>query len=452
MLLLKNCFHIATLDNRNCMGTDILIKDNLIEKIGNKIDLQLYKNEHIEVIDCSHCVVIPGGVNTHHHFFQVLTRNIPAVQNAKLFDWLTYLYELWAKLDEEAVFYSTLAATGELLKTGCTCAIDHHYVFPERCGGNLIDIQMEAAEKTGIRFAPIRGSMSKSKKNGGLPPDSVVQSEDTILADSLRLIEKYNDDSNFSMRKIILGPCSPFSVTPELMIESVKLARKHNVRLQTHLAETIDENNYCLNIHNKRPLGLMEDWGFIGEDVSYAHGIHFNDDELKILASTGTTVCHCPSSNMRLASGIARVKEMLDLKINVSLALDGSASNDTSDFLGEMRNSLLLQRVKYGENAMTTDSVLKIAVENGNKYLGYKKIGKIKEGWGADLAIFNLNKLEHVGSLSDPLAALIFTGISHQTEYTIVNGKVVVRNGRLTGFNEETIITKANAIAAKLLL
>ncbi len=445
MILLKDCFYVATLDEGVVHSNmDILIDDAKISRVEASIDAP-----GAQLIDCSDCVVVPGFVNTHHHFYQTLTRNLPAVQNAKLFDWLRYLYEIWKNIDERAVAVSTLLAVAELLKTGCTCTTDHHYLYPKGFDGDLMGIQFESAERLGIRFSPCRGSMSLSKKDGGLPPDTVVQTEDEILKDSQRVIERYHDSSD--MRKVVLAPCSPFSVTKDLMTETAKLARAHGVRLHTHLAETVDENDYCLKKFSKRPLALMQEWGFIGEDVSYAHGVHFTDDELELLRKTGTSIAHCPSSNMRLGSGIARVKEMIEEQINVALAVDGSASNDTSDFLGEMRNALLLQRVRYGSDAMTVDDVFRIATENGARLLGFTSIGKIKSGWAADLAVFNINKLQYAGALSDPLAALVFAGIDHQTEYTIVNGRVVVERGRLTGYDEEQLTEEANRISRGLI-
>ncbi|MEW5815505.1 MAG: 8-oxoguanine deaminase [Spirochaetota bacterium] len=452
MILLKNCFHIATLDdNKRLSDFNILIKGNRIEKI-EKSTLRKpgYQAESTDIIDCSKHVVVPGFVNTHHHFYQTLTRNLPAVQNSKLFDWLTYLYEIWKNIDAQAVLYSSLVAIGELLKTGCTCTTDHHYLYPKGFQGDLMGLQFEAAATLGIRFSPCRGSMSWSKKDGGLPPDAVVQTEEEILKDSRRVIEQYHDPDAFSMKKIMLAPCSPFSVTRDLLVESAGLARAMGVRLHTHLAETEDENEYCLKTHGKRPLALMEECEFIGEDVSYAHGIFFNDAELQTLARTKTSIAHCPSSNMRLGSGIARVKEMLELGINVGLAVDGSASNDSGDFLGEMRNALLLQRVRSGADALTAAKVFTMAAENGARLLNFPRIGKIKEGWAADLAIFNVHKLEYAGSLSDPLAALLFAGINHQTSYTVVNGRITVREGRLTGFDEDKLAAEANRISQTL--
>jgi 8-oxoguanine deaminase len=451
MVLLENCFFIASFDEgKTYSSKDILIKENRIHSIGDNLRKQITEKE-VRIIDCSDCVVIPGLVNTHHHFYQTLTRNLPAVQNAKLFDWLIYLYDIWKNIDGEAVYYSSLLAMGELLKTGCTLTTDHHYVFPQNVSGDLIGIQFEAASKLGMRFSPSRGSMSLSKKNGGLPPDSVVQTEDKILEDSIRLIQLYHNPSEDSMRKIILAPCSPFSVTPGNLRDTAKLARQYGVRLHTHLAETMDEEEYCRSKTGKNPLALMEEVDFIGEDVFYAHGIYFNDDELKVLAETKTSIAHCPSSNMRLGSGIARVTEMKKMGINVGIGVDGSASNDCSDMLGEVRNAMLLQRVKYGADALTAENAFELCIKGGAKILNYEKTGTIKEGYLADLALFNINKLEYTGSLSDPLAALIFTGISHQAEYTIVNGKIVVEKGRLVGEDEEVIIKNGNEIAARLL-
>ena len=452
MILLKNCYFVASFDDdKSFSNIDILIEGNRIKKIGKELALKQNKNNELRSIDCSNSVVIPGLVNTHHHFYQTLTRNVKQVQNAKLFDWLVFLYEIWKNLDEEAVYYSSLIAMGELLKTGCTLSTDHHYLYPESFNGDLMGIQFKAAEKLGMRFSPTRGSMSLSKKNGGLPPDSVVQTEEKILEDSLRVIEKYHDPSEDSMKKIVLAPCSPFSVTKENMKETAKLARNYNVRLHTHLAETKDEEEYCNEMFGKNPLALMEDVDFVGEDVFFAHGIFFNDDELKVLKGTNTSIAHCPSSNMRLGSGIARVREMIDMGINVGIGVDGSASNDSSDMLGELRNAMLLQRVKYGPSGLTAAEVFKMGIENGNKILNYSKAGKIKEGWLADIALFNINKLEYTGSLSDPLASLVFTGINHQTEYTIVNGKIVVENGKLVGEDEDIIVKKGNEIANRLL-
>jgi 8-oxoguanine deaminase len=449
-ILLRDCFALYCDPADPALppqrGVDALIEGNRIVRVGTNLQAPAAAQR----IDASGCVVLPGFVNTHHHFYQVLTRAVPAVQNAKLFHWLVHLYEIWKGINEEAVLVSSQAALGELAKTGCTCSTDHHYLYPRGFAADLMGLQFEAAERIGLRFAPTRGSMSLSKKDGGLPPDTVVQSPEEILADSLRVIERYHDPEGLAMRKVALAPCSPFSVTRELMIETARLARSRGVRLHTHLAETQDEDAYCQRNYGKRPLELMQEWEFVGADVSYAHGVHFNDEELEVLARTRTAVCHCPSSNMRLGSGIARVAEMLKRGITVSLAVDGSASNDSSDFLGEMRQALLLQRVRYGAEAVTVPQVFALATQGGHKVLGFLEVGKIQAGWGADLALFDVQRLEFAGALSDPLGALLLAGINHGSAYTIVNGRLVVEQGRLTGVDEVELTARANAIAAEL--
>ncbi|MBN2553484.1 MAG: 8-oxoguanine deaminase [Spirochaetales bacterium] len=460
MILLKNCFALyidpADPGCKPLRGVDVLIEGNLISRVGRNLSApegrpgNLADVRSARIIDASRFVVVPGFVNTHHHFYQVLTRNVPAVQNAKLFTWLVYLYEIWKNIDEEAVLVSSQVAMGELAKTGCTCTTDHHYLYPRGVAADLMGLQFEAAERIGMRFAPARGSMSLSKKDGGLPPDSVVQTDRQILADSRRVIEQYHDPGPLAMRKVILAPCSPFSVSKELMVETARLARSSGVRLHTHLAETKDENEYCLRTHGKRPLELMEEWEFIGPDVSFAHGIHFTDEELERLRQSSTAVCHCPSSNMRLGSGIARVKEMLELGITVSLAVDGSASNDASDFLGEMRQALYLQRIRYGADAISVPQIFALATGNGLEVLSFSRLGRIEEGWGADLAAFDVHRLEYAGALSDPLAALVFAGVDHRSAYTIINGRIVVERGRLCGVEEARLVEKANRIAARI--
>ena len=453
MILLKNCYYIATFDDSDneLQGYDILIKNNVIEKIGKNIELSPDETESAEIIDCSRYLVVPGMVNTHHHLYQILTRNLPGAQNAKLFDWLTYLYPIWAKITPEAVYYSTILGTAELLKTGATTTTDHHYLYPKGFGGDIMSIQFDAAQKVGIRFSPSRGSMTRGQSSGGLPPDSVVQKTEDVVRDMQRVIERFHDDSPFSMRRIVLAPCSPFSVDESLMRETAALARQYGVVMHTHLAETQDEEQYCIEQYGMRPLALMEKLDWLGGDVYFAHGIWFDDDELRILAETDTGISHCPTSNMRLGSGIARIKEMLELGVRVSLGVDGSASNDTSDMLGEARNALLLQRVRYGADAISARQVLKLATIGGANMLGYNKIGRIAKGFAADLALFDMFGIQHAGGLSDPLATLVFTGYNHETAYTIVNGKIVVENGKLVAFDEEEIASKVNEISKKLL-
>jgi 8-oxoguanine deaminase len=456
-MLLKDCYCVFQADAPSLRGADVLIEGNRITRIGTAIAAPA----GARVIDASRHVVLPGLVNAHHHFYQTLTRALPAVQDAKLFDWLTYLYEIWKGLDEDAVYWSSRLAMAELIKTGCTLSTDHHYLYPKHFKDDLPGIQFAAASELGLRFAPTRGSMSRSKKDGGLPPDSVVQDEDRILAECDATISKYHDPAPDAMRKVSLAPCSPFSVSEKSMRDAADLARRRGVRLHTHLAETSDENEYCVSVYGRRPLRLMEDCGFVGKDVWYAHGIFFDDQELRLLASTGTGVAHCPSSNMRLGSGIARVREMLDLGVSVGLGVDGSASNDSSDMLGEARQAMLLQRVRAGlaadgaagegSGGLSAREALALATEGGARLLGYEKLGRIEEGYLADLALFDVMKLEYAGALADPAAALVLCGYNHGADHVIVNGKLVLESGRLVGADEETIRANADRASRRLL-
>lgn len=447
-ILLRDCYRVLLPDGSTPSGLDVLIEGNRIVLVG-KVPAE--RARAARIIDASNHVVLPGLVNTHHHFYQTLTRNIPAVQDAKLFDWLVYLYEIWKGLDEDAIYWSSRLAAAELLKTGCTLSTDHHYLYPTSFSGDLPGLQFDAAAELGLRFAPTRGSMSRSKKDGGLPPDTTVQDEDRILADSEAAIRKYHDAAPDAMRKLALAPCSPFSVSEKAMREAAELGRRYGVRLHTHLAETSDEDDFCVKIYGRRPLKLMEDTGFLGKDVWYAHGIFFNDQELDLLAKTGTGVAHCPSSNMRLGSGICRVREMIDRGVPVGLAVDGSASNDASDMLGEARQALLLQRIRYGSGGIKAAEVLKIATEGGARILGFEEAGRIEAGALADLALFDLNRMEYAGAQSDPVAALLFCGYSHAADHVIVNGIPAVEKGVLLGADEEKIRDGANRAARRLL-
>ena len=452
MILLKNCFYIATFNNKydELKNHDILIKDNIIKKISPSIQLPSQELENTDVIDCSHFLVIPGMVNAHHHLYQTLTRNLPVVQNTKLFDWLAYLYPIWGRMDKEAIYYSTLLGSAELLKTGATTTTDQMYLYPDDFKGDLIEIQFEAATRVGIRFSPARGSMTRGKSNGGLPPDHLVQSTEEVIKDMVRVIEKFHNPKPLAMKKIVLAPCSPFSVDKEVMLETAQIGRKYNVVIHTHLAETEDEERYCLEKYGKRPLALMEEWRWLGDDVYFAHGIWFNNDELKVLKDSNTGISHCPTSNMRLGSGIAKVRQMLSMGIRVGLGVDGSASNDSSDMLGEVRNAMLLQRVKYGPAALTARQALNMATRNGADLLKLDGLGKIEKDMGADLALYDMFKLQYAGAIEDPLAAIVFSGYNHETAYTIVNGKVVVRNGKLVCYDEEEIVVKANEITKRI--
>ncbi|MCF0149275.1 MAG: 8-oxoguanine deaminase, partial [Clostridium sp.] len=427
-LLIKNIKALITCDENDNLfeNVNLYIEDGVIKYIGNEI------YEANEVIDAKDMYVYPGLVNSHHHLFQTFTRNLPQVQNLELFDWLTTLYEIWKGVVSESVRYSSLVGMGELMKYGCTTCFDHHYLFPQNAEETLIDEQFNSAKELGIRFHASRGSMDLSKKDGGLPPDSVVQRMDRVLYDSERVIKKYHDASEFSMRQVALAPCAPFNVTAELMKESAALARKYNVRLHTHLAETIDEEKYTLERFNMRPLEYMDTLNWVGSDVWYAHGIHFNTDELKVLAKTQTGVAHCPISNMKLSSGIARIPEMINLDVPVGLAVDGSASNDGSNLLEELRVCYLLHRSKWSNKAPTGYDILKLATKGSARVLGRKDLGELKVGKAADLFMINSNRIEFIGAEYDPKSILGTLGFKSPVDYTIIAGKVVVKGGKLT--------------------
>ena len=445
-LLVKNIRTLVTCDERDQVlsPVDLRIEDGVITGIGN------LEPEADEVLDASYCIGYPGLVNTHHHLYQVFSRNLPEVQRMELFPWLRYLYEIWKNLDEDVVYASSLTGMGELLKYGCTTCFDHHYVFPSQ-GGDLMASQFAAADALGMRFHASRGSMSLSRKDGGLPPDSVVQTTDEILRDSQRLVEKYHDSARYAMHRVALAPCSPFSVTEELMKESAKLARSLGVRLHTHLAETLDEERYTMERCGMRPLAYMEKVGWLGKDVWFAHGIHFNDEELRLLQQTGTGVAHCPISNMKLASGIARVPEMLRLGIPVGLAVDGSASNDGSDLLEEMRAAYLLHRLNSSAAAPDGYDILKMATIGSARLLGREDTGRLQPGMAGDLFLIDSRRLELTAALYDPKAMLATVGYKQPVDYTIVNGRIAVAGGRLTGVDEEQLVQKANAVAAAYL-
>lgn len=428
-------------------GVDVLLNGNRIARIGESLDVP----EGTRVIDCSSMLVIPGFVNLHHHFYQTLQRNVPTTQNKKLFDWLTTLYEIWKGLSAEAIRASTRVAVAELLLTGCTMSSDQMYVFPEGLDDELIDVEIAAARELGMRFHPTRGSMSRGKSTGGLPPDSVVQSEENILGDSERLIDRHHDSEPFAMTRIALAPCSPFSVTDKLMSETAELARDRGVLLHTHLAETTDENEYCLSTYGARPLAAMERLGWVGKDVWFAHGVHFEPAEMDLLAETGTGVAHCPTSNMRLSSGVARVPEMLERGVRVGLAVDGSASNDTSDMLGELRNCLLVQLLTHGPEAMSAEEVVRLATRGGAEILGRDEIGSIEEGRAADLIAIDLGRIGYAGAFSDPLAAVVYSGFDHRVDHSIVNGEIVVESGSLINGDEKEIAATANEVSLKML-
>ena len=438
-LLIKDALAIVTVDDedRVLKNENILIEDGVISYIGKE------SRQADREISAAGCFVYPGLVNTHNHLYQTFTRNLPQVQKLELFPWLIALYEIWKNLDEDCVFYSSLTGLGELLRYGCTTAMDHHYVFPKQGSEHFIDRQFEAADLLGIRFHAARGSMSLGKSDGGLPPDELVQPVDVILKDSRRLAEKYHDPNPFAMHQVVLAPCSPFSVSEDLMVESAKLARSLGIRLHTHLCETKDEENYMLEKRGVRPLRYMEQCGWVGPDVWYAHGIHFNDEELQLLADTGTGVAHCPVSNMKLTSGVCRIPDMLRLGVRVGLAVDGSASNDGQNLMAEIRTAYLLHRLTWGSSAPSGYELLKMATRGSAAVLGRDDIGQLSVGKAGDLFLIDMTGLEAVGVMQDPGSFLGTVGCSKPPKSVVVAGRELVRDGRLLGIDEEEMARKA---------
>ncbi len=445
--LLKNARTIVTCDDNDTIvhGADVLLEDGVIVGTGS-----FDAADADETIDASALILYPGLINTHHHLYQYFTRNLKKVQGLELFDWLTALYGIWANLNEKTVRLSSLCGMSELMKYGCTTCFDHHYVFP-RGAGDLLAAQFEAADKLGIRMVSSRGSMSLSKKDGGLPPDSVVQTTDEILDDSRYAIETYHDDSPFAMRQVVLAPCSPFSVTGDLMKQSAALARSYGVRLHTHLCETKDEERFTMETYGMRPLAYMESVDFVGSDVFYAHGIHFNDEELKFLADTQTGVSHNPCSNMKLSSGIARVPDMLELGVPVGLAVDGSASNDASNLMDEIRTAYLLHRLNSAERAPSGYDLLKIATRGSAKLLGRDKLGQIASGCAADLFAIRYDRVEMVCAEQDEANLFGTVGYHLPADYVWVNGKMTVECGALRNVDEAHLAFESREEVSRLL-
>jgi cytosine/adenosine deaminase-related metal-dependent hydrolase len=444
-LLIKNARVLVTMDDtrREIANGAVFIRDNVVEQVGASADLPQTADE---VIDAAGHVVMPGLVNTHHHMYQSLTRAIPAAQNGELFNWLTNLYPLWAGLTAEMVHVSTLTAMAELILSGCTTSSDHLYIYPNDC---KLDDSIEAAQKIGMRFHASRGSMSVGQSKGGLPPDRVVEEEGAILKDTQRLIETYNDASRHAMQRIVVAPCSPFSVSQDLMKESAKLARSYGVSMHTHLAENVNDIAYSREKFNMTPAEYAEDCGWVGPDVWHAHCVQLDDDGIYLFARTGTGIAHCPCSNMRLASGIAPIRKMLDRGVSVGLGVDGSASNDAGHMLGEVRQAMLLQRVGFGPDAMTARQALEVATLGGAKVLNRDDIGAIKPGMSADIVMFKLDGIGMAGALHDPVAALVFC-TPPNVAYSIINGKVVVRDGQLCTIDLPVIVERHNKLASQL--
>jgi cytosine/adenosine deaminase-related metal-dependent hydrolase len=456
-LLIKNAALVATFDDqrRELRGAGLLIRDGFIEQVGPNSELPISADE---VLDLNGHVIIPGLVNTHHHFYQTLTRAVPAAQDANLFNWLVTLYPIWARMTPQDIRISTQTALAELALSGCTTAADHLYIFPN---GARLDDEIEAAAQIGLRLHASRGSMSVGQSAGGLPPDSVVESEDHILAESRRLIESYHVAEEGSMLQVALAPCSPFSVSQDLMRQTAALARDYGVQMHTHLAETQDEEAYTQQHFGVRPVGLMEQLDWLGDDVWYAHSVHVNDAEIQQYARHGCGVAHCPSSNMRLASGIAPVQKMRAAGVKVGLGADGSASNDGSHMLGEARQAMLLARLSAGlqgaslsgEDApalMSARQALELATRGGAAVLGRDDIGSLEAGKCADLVAIDLQRLEYAGAQEDALAALVFCA-PVRADYTMVGGKLIVKERELQTMEEQTLIEQHNRAAQRLL-
>jgi 8-oxoguanine deaminase len=456
-LLVKNATVLVTMDahRREIQDGGLFIRDGFIEQVGNSIDLPL---EADEVLDLRNHLILPGLVNCHHHFYQTLTRAVPAAQNANLFTWLKTLYPIWARMNPNDIFLSTKTALAELALSGCTTASDHLYLFPN---GSSLDDEIAAAQEMGMRIHASRGSMSLGESKGGLPPDSVVDNEESILKDSLRLIERYHDPAAGSKVQIVLAPCSPFSVTGELMRQSAVLAREHNIHLHTHLAETQDEDAFCVQKFGHKPVAYMQSLDWVGEDVWFAHSVHVGKEEIQVYKKTGCGVAHCPSSNMRLASGIAPVREYMQAGVKLGLGVDGSASNDGSHMLAEARQAMLLARLRAGiegaslssEDAphiLTARESLGLATRGGAAVLGRNDIGSLEPGKCADLIAIDLQRLEFTGALHDPVAAAIFCA-PVKVDYNIIGGKFIVREGRLTTLDLGPHIERHNQAAKRLL-
>jgi len=446
-LLVRNAALLITMDDerRTIPNGALFVRDNVIERVGTTAELGMLPADR--VIDARGKVVLPGLINTHHHLYQTLTRAVPVAQNATLFGWLKTLYPIWAEMDPEAVFVSTLVGCAELMLSGCTTASDHLYIFPN---GSKLDDEIRAALEIGIRFHASRGSMSLGESKGGLPPDRVVESEDSILRDTQRLIERYHDAQPFAMLRIVVAPCSPFSVTPDLMREAAKLARAYNVHLHTHLAETKDEEQFCLEQFGHRPVEYAEELDWAGPNVWYAHGVHINKREIKRMAKAGTGVAHCPTSNMRLASGIAPVRAYLDNGVKVGLGVDGSASNDGSHLLAEARQALLLQRVLGTPAALTAEEALWLGTRGGAAVLGRDDIGQLAPGKAADFIAINTDTLDYAGCQHDLLAAIVFCA-PQKVDLSVINGRVVVEGGHLTTLALGPVVERHNQISRKML-
>jgi cytosine/adenosine deaminase-related metal-dependent hydrolase len=462
-LLVKNIGYLATFDGsrREIRDGALLIQGGVIQAAGPTGELE--SNHADEVLDLTGHIVMPGMVNTHHHMYQNLTRVM--VQDAELLDWLKMLYPIWAKLDDHAIRVSARVAMAELIASGCTTSSDHLYILPNNC---TLDSTIDAARQIGLRFHAARGAMSRGESQGGLPPDSCVEKEDAILKDAERLIQLYHDNSRHSMSRILLAPCSPFSVTPGLMREAASLARTHlGVNLHSHLAEELFEETYCQQVYGMRPVEFAGSVGWLGHDVWFAHSIFLTSAEIELFAETGTGMAHCPSANMRCGQGIAKIREMLDAGVKCGLGVDGSASNDTSNMFMEARLAMLLQRVAphhylsekpggrggFGgtPKALSAREALEMATRGGATLLGRDDIGFLAPGMSADFIAVKLSQLGLSGAERDPLAALVLCG-PFRVDYSFINGVEIIGKGEFRAFDVEAALAEHRAVMRRIYL
>ncbi|MET0565820.1 MAG: 8-oxoguanine deaminase [Acidimicrobiia bacterium] len=447
-LLVRHAEVLVTMDGDEIRDGGLLARDGWIEKVAPTAELP---DSADEVVDLTGHVVLPGLVNTHHHLYQTLTRVVPDAQDAGLFDWLLTLYPIWAGMTPDHVRVSTRIGLAELALSGCTTAFDHHYLWPN---GSSVDDQIEGASPIGVRFHVSRGSMSLGQSEGGLPPDSVVETNDVILEDSRRVVDLFHDPSPGSMTRVVLAPCSPFSVTSDLMTATAQLARELQVGMHTHLAETADETDFCLSRFDRRPVEYVEDLGWAGPDVWFAHAVHVADDEVGRMGHSGTGVAHCPTSNMRLASGLAPVARYMEAGVRVGLGVDGSASNDSSHMMGEARQALLLNRLGVSPGIgtgpqMTARQVLGLATFGGAGVLGRDDIGRLAPGMCADFIAYDMNRIEFAGALHDPVAALVMCA-PVTVDHSWVGARRVVEDGHLVGVDTADLVREHNRLAAAL--
>ncbi|RXZ45468.1 8-oxoguanine deaminase [Crenobacter cavernae] len=445
--LIKHIHTLVTMDDarRELSDAALLLEDNRIVRVGTTAELALEQAD--EVIDLTDHLVLPGFVNTHHHMYQSLTRVVPAAQDCELFDWLKALYPIWSGLTPEMIRVSTQTAMAELILSGCTTASDHLYIYPNGC---KLDDAIEAATEIGMRFHASRGAMSLGESKGGLPPDRVVENEDDILRDARRLIETYHDDERYAMTRIVVAPCSPFSVTTDLMREAAHLARSYGVSLHTHLAENYKDIDFSREVFGKTPTEYVEDLGWVGHDVWHAHCVQLDKEGIDLFARTGTGVAHCPCSNMRLASGIAPIRDMLDAGVKVGIGVDGSASNDGGQMLNEVRQAMLLQRVgRLDPAAMSAREAIEMATRGGAGVLNRDDIGQLAPGFAADFIAFDLNELDFAGGWHDPVAALLFCA-STKVSWSFINGRAVVREGELTTVPLRNLVRHHNLLSRQL--